>query len=62
MIRFFGFALLVGSIVFFAAIAPARAQMEFPPPQGKGRVVVVISGHAGAARYFTKTSPDRSRG
>lgn len=36
-------------IIFVSAIAPVQAQQEFPPPQGKGRVVVVVSGHEGAA-------------
>jgi dienelactone hydrolase len=35
----------------FAATIPAQAQQEFPPPQGKGRVVVVISGMSGPAHY-----------
>ena len=38
-------------IIFGSAIAPVQAQQEFPPPQGKGRVVVVVSGHDGAAAY-----------
>jgi dienelactone hydrolase len=28
-----------------------QAQQEFPPPQGKGRVVVVVSGMSGAGHY-----------
>jgi dienelactone hydrolase len=51
MIRLFAYALLLGCIVFWAALAPVRAQLEFPPPEGKGRVVVVVSGHSGAAHY-----------
>src|ERR1700735_2585838 len=31
----------------------ARAQKEFPPPQGKGRVVVVASGASGMDHYET---------
>ena len=38
-------------IILGAAIAPVHAQQEFSPPQGKGRVVVVVSGHDGAAAY-----------
>lgn len=38
-------------IIFAAVIAPVHAQKEFPPPQGKGRVVVVVSGADGAAAY-----------
>jgi dienelactone hydrolase len=32
-------------------MACALAQREFPPPQGQGRVVVVLSGHDGATPY-----------
>jgi dienelactone hydrolase len=38
-------------IILGAAIAPVHAQQEFSPPQGKGRAVVVVSGHDGAAAY-----------
>jgi dienelactone hydrolase len=34
-----------------AVATPGHAQQEFPPPQGKGRVVVVISGKSGPAHY-----------
>jgi dienelactone hydrolase len=52
VIRSLGLApLVLGWTVVAAALVPARAQIEFPPPQGKGRVAVVVSGHAGAARY-----------
>jgi dienelactone hydrolase len=46
---------LVGCLALLAAaIGPARAQIEFPPPQGgKGRVVVVLSGHSGPGHYQT---------
>ncbi|HEY1858154.1 alpha/beta hydrolase family protein [Acidocella sp.] len=42
---------------FFVALglcmaAPAKAQQEIPPPQGKGPVVVVVSGAMGAAAYL----------
>jgi dienelactone hydrolase len=48
------FRLSFVSILAFMATAPlAQAQQEFPPPQGKGRVVVVISGMSGAAHYET---------
>ena len=37
-----------------ALFAPcAQAQQEFPPPQGKGRVVVMLSGASGPSRYKT---------
>jgi alpha-beta hydrolase superfamily lysophospholipase len=32
-------------------ISAARAQQEFPPPQGKGRVVVLASGLSGPSHY-----------
>jgi len=38
-------------IIFGAVIMPAHAQQEFPPPQGKGRVVVVVSGGDDAPPY-----------
>ncbi|MFZ0321296.1 MAG: dienelactone hydrolase family protein [Candidatus Sulfotelmatobacter sp.] len=38
-------------IAGFIACAAAQAQQEFPPPQGKGRVVVVVSGMSGPAHY-----------
>jgi dienelactone hydrolase len=36
-----------------AAASVARAQQEFPPPQGKGRVVVMGSGMSGPEHYTT---------
>ena len=38
---------------FLAAVTgqPARAQEEMPPPAGKGRVVVVVSGQSGPLHY-----------
>jgi dienelactone hydrolase len=44
-------AVVVVSIVFAATTTPVHAQSEFPPPQGKGPVVVVVSGQLGAAHY-----------
>jgi len=41
----------LGLVIMLAASAGARAQAEFAPPQGKGPVVVVVSGQSGAARY-----------
>ena len=35
----------------FASASVALAQQEFPPPQGKGRVVVLSSGMSGPAHY-----------
>lgn len=42
---------ILGLLVLGGIAAPASAQQEFPPPQGKGRVVVVVSGHDGAPAY-----------
>ena len=44
-------AAFLGLAVLLAAASPARAQQEFPPPQGKGRVVVLSSGMSGPAHY-----------
>jgi pimeloyl-ACP methyl ester carboxylesterase len=53
MIRAIGVvAALVGAIVLFGPCAPANAQNEIPPPQGKGPVVVVVSGQLGALHYM----------
>jgi hypothetical protein len=49
MIRFLPRAVVVGLALFCAPISAVRTQAEFPPPQGKGPVVVV-SGQGGAAR------------
>jgi dienelactone hydrolase len=52
MTRFLALApVVLGVIAVAVGVAPARAQIEFAPPQGKGPLVVVVSGHAGAARY-----------
>lgn len=48
-------AVLVGICICVVASVAAQAQQEFPPPQGKGRVVVVISGKSGPAHYETVT-------
>jgi dienelactone hydrolase len=42
---------LLGAIVLFGRCTAANAQNEFPPPQGKGPVVVVVSGQLGAPHY-----------
>jgi dienelactone hydrolase len=44
-------AALFGAVVFVCPCTAANAQEEFPPPQGKGPVVVVVSGQLGAAHY-----------
>ncbi len=43
--------LITGLIVLVGATTQAQAQQEFPPPQGKGRVVVVVSGMSGPSHY-----------
>jgi dienelactone hydrolase len=44
-------SLIISLTMLVAATIPAQAQQEFPPPQGKGRVVVVVSGMSGPAHY-----------
>jgi len=44
-------ALALCVLVLFAAVFIAEAQQEFPPPQGKGRVVVLASGMSGPGHY-----------
>jgi dienelactone hydrolase len=46
-----GGAALVSIAVVLAMVPVARAQQEFPPPQGKGRVVVLASGMSGPEHY-----------
>ncbi len=44
--------LLLAPLLAFCAGSPAaNAQQEFPPPQGKGRVVVLSSGMSGPEHY-----------
>jgi dienelactone hydrolase len=43
--------LLLAMAALLAVTTPALAQIEFAPPQGKGRVVVVMSGHSGPSHY-----------
>lgn len=49
--RVFCAALLV-CVAVLGPAGVARAQQEIPPPQGKGPVVVVVSGAMGAAHYL----------
>ena len=51
MKRAIGFVVFLGAIIFFSRFTVANAQQEFPPPQGRGPVVVVVSGQSGAANY-----------
>jgi dienelactone hydrolase len=57
-------AALIAAVVWFGATSAAQAQQEFPPPQGKARVIVLLSGHAGprhdrrAAKAFARLGYD----
>ena len=42
---------LAGGALFFGSARGARAQEEFPPPQGMGRLVVLASGMSGPEHY-----------
>jgi dienelactone hydrolase len=46
-------AAIIGALTGLTAASVAYAQQEFPPPQGKGRVVVLASGLSGPAHYTT---------
>jgi len=46
-------AAVAGVLAVLAEPSVAHAQQEFPPPQGKGRVVVLASGTSGPAHYTT---------
>ncbi len=52
MIKASGLMLKVCLLTLVAASAAVQAQQEFPPPQGKGRVVVVASGMSGPEHYI----------
>lgn len=47
------FAAAISVLICIAVATVARAQQEFPPPQGKGRVVVMASGMSGSGHYVT---------
>jgi dienelactone hydrolase len=47
------FAAMICVLAILTAASVAHAQQEFPPPQGKGRVVVLASGTSGPAHYTT---------
>ena len=47
------YAGIIAMLAIFSVSPFARAQKEFPPPQGKGRVVVVSSGASGPEHYET---------
>ncbi len=46
-------AAIIAALACLTVTTVARAQQEFPPPQGKGRVVVVASGMSGPEHYTT---------
>ncbi len=46
-------AAIISVLSGLTAASAAHAQQEFPPPQGKGRVVVLASGTSGPAHYTT---------
>ena len=45
---------ILAGIMLACTIHSANAQTEFPPPSGKGPVVVMVSGQSGAAHYEPK--------
>ena len=51
MIASFRFPAFLTALACCFASSIASAQQEFPPPQGKGRVVVVASGMSGVEHY-----------
>ena len=51
--KFVCLAATIGLLAWLATASFALAQQEFPPPQGKGRVVVMASGVSGPAHYTT---------
>jgi alpha/beta superfamily hydrolase len=53
MIAFSRLAAVIGVLACLIATSVAHAQQEFPPPQGKGRVVVLASGMSGPEHYTT---------
>jgi alpha-beta hydrolase superfamily lysophospholipase len=44
---------LACTLIFLVATTVAQAQQEFPPPQGKGRIVMMASGMSGPEHYTT---------
>jgi dienelactone hydrolase len=46
-------AAVIVALVCLTAASATHAQQEFPPPEGKGRVVVLASGASGPAHYTT---------
>jgi dienelactone hydrolase len=50
---FLRLAAIIGVVTCLTSAPVVNAQQEFPPPQGKGRVVVLASGTSGPAHYTT---------
>lgn len=46
-------AVLACTLICLAATIVAQGQQEFPPPQGKGRIVMMASGMSGPEHYTT---------
>ena len=44
-------AAIAAAAAFLIGVPSARAQQEFPPPQGMGRLVVIASGLSGPGQY-----------
>ena len=38
---------MLTAVIWIGATTAGQAQQEFPPPQGKARVIVLLSGQAG---------------
>ena len=55
-------AAIVAAAAFLFAVPAARAQQEFPPPQGMGRLVVIASGLSGPGQYKEVSSEIASLG
>ena len=53
MKKFSRFIAIIGVFACLTVASVAQAQQEFPPPQGKGRVVVMGSGMSGPEHYTT---------
>jgi dienelactone hydrolase len=47
-----GVLIIFGLIIFSTTIAPAHAQEELPPPNGYGRVVILIGGQVTHTPYY----------
>src|SRR5580700_390984 len=48
---YFRLATIAFAVSFLVTVPSARAQQEFPPPQGMGRLIVLASGLSGPKQY-----------